>query len=144
MTRVANWIFAIIVVLTMTSLSSCSMSQKVAKVYVKKPTTRERSNEIVEVDWNKVSKKLSLEQGQDIIVTNSSGEQVPYQLITNGEQSPVALIFPVSLESKENKIFQVKTGKADKFNPLVYGRLVPERKDDFTWENIATISISFR
>lgn len=133
MMRLANLTIAIVA--TMITLSSCSMSQKVVNVSVKNPTTIDRENEIVEVDWSKINKKLSLTDDQSIVVTNSSGEQVPYQLVTNGEKSPVTLIFPVSLNNEESKTYQVKVGTPQEFAPLVYGRLVPERKDDFTWEN---------
>ncbi len=133
MIKKANWLFATIILIV---LSSCSMSKNVAKITVKNPTKQERTNEIVEVDWAKVNKRLSIKQGQKIIVTNSLGEQVIHQLITNGEESPTSLIFPVNLDSKESKTFYVViAGQPEQHEPLVYGRLVPERKDDFTWEN---------
>ena len=56
MMRLANLTIAIVA--TMITLSSCSMSQKVVNVSVKNPTAIDRENEIVEVDWSKINKKL--------------------------------------------------------------------------------------
>lgn len=133
MIKKANWLFAAIILV---ALSSCSMSKNVAKINVKNTTTLERSNEIVEVDWSKVSKKLSLNQGNNIQVTDSEGKAITHQLVTNGNDSPETLIFPVNLNSKEKKTYYVVvTGRTREYDPLVYGRLVPERQDDFAWEN---------
>lgn len=58
--------------------------------------------------------------------------------MTNGTGQTETLIFPVSLQAGQTASFQIAVGKPETFTPLVYGRLVPERKDDFTWENNRT------
>ncbi len=68
----------------------------------------------------------------------SSGAQIPYQLVTNGTDSLETLIFPVTLAAGASGTYQIAVGEPETFQPLVYGRLVPERKDDFTWENNRT------
>ncbi|RNC66418.1 DUF4861 domain-containing protein [Proteiniphilum sp. X52] len=104
-------------------------------VEVSNPSSIDRENEMVEIDWKSVQQKLSLSAGQTIIVTDNHGVQLPYQLVTNGTGTEETLIFPVSLQAGQTASFLIATGEPEAFTPLVYGRLVPERKDDFTWEN---------
>lgn len=124
------WIFAFSAM-----LAACTGSTKELSVTVENLSAFDRQHEIAEIGWNKVQQKLSLSGGRKIIVTDGSGQQIPYQLITNGTDSVVSLIFPVTLNAGETGTFRITTGEPDDFPPMVYGRLVPERKDDFTWEN---------
>jgi hypothetical protein len=93
---------------------------------------------MVEVAWNDIRQNLSLSENQTIIVTDSLGRQIPYQLVTNGSDSVQSLIFPVTLAAGQSALFQISIGEPEPVQPLVYGRLVPERKDDFAWENNRT------
>lgn len=113
----------------------CSPSKQVLTVKVANPSATDRENEMVELDWETVRQRLSLSAGETIIVTGDNGGQIPYQLVTNGTGSAESLIFPVSLQAEQTASFQITTGKPETFTPLVYGRLVPERADDFAWEN---------
>lgn len=116
-------------------LIGCTSSKKAITVEVSNPASIERENEMVEIAWGTVQQKLSLSEGQTIIVTDNNGKQLPYQLVTNGTGTVESLIFPVSVQAGQKASFQIGTGEPEQFPPLVYGRLVPERKDDFAWEN---------
>lgn len=113
----------------------CTPAKQVLTVEVHNPSSIERENEIVEVTWETVQQTLSLPKGQSIIVTGKNGNQLPYQLVTNGSGQTERVIFPVSLKPGQTASFTITEGEPESFEPLVYGRLVPERKDDFTWEN---------
>ncbi|WP_436416816.1 DUF4861 family protein [Petrimonas sp.] len=115
--------------------AACSGGNKQISVTVENPSTFDRPNEIVEIQWTAVKQKLSLTDNQTILVVDNLGQQQPFQLITNGSDSIQSIIFPVSLNNLEKKTYRIKAGKPQNFAPMVYGRLVPERKDDFTWEN---------
>ncbi len=121
-----------------TLFSGCSTSQNQLTLHVQNPTSIDRENEMVEVAWKDIRQHLSLPENQTIIVTDSLGEQISYQLITNGSDSVEALLFPVTLAAGQTASFQVSAGVPEPVQPMVYGRLVPERKDDFTWENNRT------
>ncbi|SFK55424.1 DUF4861 family protein [Proteiniphilum acetatigenes] len=114
---------------------ACSPSKQVLTVEVNNPGSIDRENEMVEIAWETVQQKLSLSTGETIIITDGNGQQLPYQLVTNGTGNRETFIFPVSLQAGQTASFQIVTGEPEAFTPLVYGRLVPERKDDFTWEN---------
>ncbi len=114
---------------------SCS-SSKVVNLSVSNPTNRVRTNEMVEVAWDKIDKKLKTKGNHaSYIVLDNKKQEVPYQLIKNGSCNIVSIIFPTTLDASEQKNYRIKKGNPKQFEPMVYGRLVPERKDDFTWEN---------
>lgn len=119
-------------------LVGCSTSKKELTLQISNPGSTDRENEMVEVAWHDLQQHLSLTENQTIVVTGSSGAQIPYQLVTNGSDSVEKLIFPVTLAAGASGTYRIATGEPDAFQPLVYGRLVPERKDDFAWENNCT------
>jgi len=119
-------------------LFGCATSKKGVTLHISNPGTTDRENEMVEVSWHEVRQHLSLSEDQAIVVTSNAGEQIPYQLVTNGSDSVETLIFPATLKAGASGTYQIAAGEPDAFQPLVYGRLVPERKDDFTWENNRT------
>lgn len=119
-------------------LIGCNPPKKELTIEVNNPSSTERVNEMVEIAWEAVQQKLSLSTDGIIVVTDNNGQQIPYQLVTNGTGAAETLIFPTSLQAGQTASFQITVGKPESFPPLVYGRLVPERKDDFTWENNCT------
>ena len=119
-------------------LFGCGTSKQGLTLQISNPGTTDRENEMVEVAWYDVKQHLSLTENQAIVVTSNAGEQIPYQLVTNGTDSVETLIFPATLAAGASGTYQIAVGESQTFQPLVYGRLVPERKDDFAWENNRT------
>jgi rhamnogalacturonyl hydrolase YesR len=64
-----------------------------------------------------------------------TGKQLPCQLIYHGYKKPQSLIFPVSLMPGTTHFYTIRKGASEKFTPQTYGRFVPERLDDYAWEN---------
>src|SRR5690554_1142266 len=116
----------------------CNAPKEKLTVNVHNPSSLDRENEMAEIDWESLLQKLPAASGQSIVVTDHNGKQIPFQLVTNGTGSVESLIFPVSVDAGETNTYRVSAGEPEAFEPLVYGRLVPERKDDFTWENNRT------
>ena len=119
-------------------LFGCATPKSEITLHVQNPEITDRQYEMVEVAWNDISQKITLVDNQSVIVTDSLGKQVPSQLVTNGSGSAEFLIFPVSLNAGTSASFQISAGVPEQYPSMVYGRLVPERKDDFTWENNRT------
>lgn len=128
----------ILTLLFIVILCGCNTSQKRLTIDIHNPLSVDRENEMVEISWEEVQQKLSLKTGQTIVVTDDKGKQIPYQMITNGTDKVETLIFPVSVEADQDAFYKISAGDPEEFQSLVYGRLVPERKDDFTWENNMT------
>ncbi|MCD8079099.1 MAG: DUF4861 domain-containing protein [Bacteroides sp.] len=107
--------------------------EKSVKITLDNPTSLDRNNEIVEVSMKEVAEKLQLAETADIVVLDSDGGQVPYQ-ITSDEK----LIFPVSVGAGGSVTYTVKAGTPETFPVLACGRQYPERVDDIAWENDLT------
>lgn len=119
-------------------ISGCRSGQNEMLIAIHNTSSFDRNNEIVEIDWKKVQQKLFVKEGETVIVTDKSNNQITYQLVTKGKNSIESIIFPASVEADGESVFTISKGQPEFFKPLVYGRLVPERKDDFTWENNRT------
>lgn len=119
-------------------ISGCTTGHNKIDVVIKNPIPFDRDNEITEIEWNRVQEILSIKEGERVIVTDINKKQVIYQLIINGRSNIESIIFPVSVKAEGESVYTISKGQPEQFEPLVYGRLVPERKDDFAWENNRT------
>jgi hypothetical protein len=117
-------------------LMGCASSGNKVVLTVENPGLTDRENQMAEVSWSEIEAKLGRTE-QGVILVNSEGKQLPWQIVTAGTDQK-SVIFPVSLKAGETQTFTFKEGEPERFEPLVYGRLVPERKDDFAWENNRT------
>lgn len=109
-------------------LHSCTTQD--VKVEVYNPTDFARVNEMVEVDYPAIAKQLSLADDARIVVLDTTGEQVPYQITYDGK-----LIFQTTLEPLSRAEYTVKAGVPDSFAVKTVGDYYPERVDDIAWEN---------
>ncbi|MGY3053738.1 unsaturated rhamnogalacturonyl hydrolase [Pedobacter sp. UYEF25] len=95
-----------------------------------------RMAQTVEISWETIAKKnKQLNEANAIVLDALTGEQVPSQVIYNGSTKPQGLIFQVNIQPGTERFFNIKSGHRDNYPVKVYGRQVPERFDDFAWEN---------
>jgi hypothetical protein len=120
-----------------TLLAGCDTQGREVTLRALNSGTADRENQMVEIPWNNIAEKLGTAAEKSLILVDADGKQRPWQIVTNGTDSK-SIIFPVTLKAGETETFRITEGEPDSFEPLVYGRLVPERKDDFTWENNLT------
>ena len=112
-------------------LAACTQKEKATIVSVSNASDFDRNNEIVEVDKEKITVALQLNDDETFVILDADGTQVPYQILTDGN----TVIFLASAKAKTTTEYKVEKGTPEEFEALVYGRLIPERKDDFIWEN---------
>jgi hypothetical protein len=109
---------------------ACSTEKKI-NVEVVNNSTVDRTEEVVEIAWNSF---IELQENS-VIVLNEEGIEVPSQILYKGEETPQSLIFPATVPASTKKVYSIKAGIPGKFPVKTFGRQVPERKDDFAWEN---------
>lgn len=124
-----------IVLLFSAALLMASCSETKLEVSVANQAPFARKGEMVELSWVDVQAKLALKADQKLVVLDASGKQVAYQLLTDGGESPVKLIFQADLDSAATANFTLQVGTPELFEVKTFARFVPERKDDFAWEN---------
>src|SRR5262249_734363 len=119
-------------------LSATTWSAADVTVTVKNDLDIARPSETIELNWSDVEKGLPKNTKADrVVVTDSSGKAVVAQpIFFNGQKKPAdQLVFQADFAPNESKTFTIKPGEPTPYEPKVYGRWVPERFDDFAWEN---------
>lgn len=116
------------------ALAACT-SETAMQVSITNPTPSERDDEMVELAWASILEKLPEATAENIVVYDDEGEEVASQVIYRGEEAPQALIFPVDVDGGQSELFTLKTGVRGVYEPKAFGRQVPERYDDYAWEN---------
>lgn len=89
-----------------------------------------RSDEMVELDISPILAELNKNSNLTYVVKDSLGKVVPSQITYNRK-----LIFVVTLQPKSRGWYSLNLAKDIYFEPKVYGRVYPERKNDISWEN---------
>jgi len=114
-------------------LGACNEKEWV--LVVENGSSIDRTAEIVSIDWKTVVDKLNLSAEEIIIIHDHASVQVPYQLVYEGNEKPQSLIFPADVPASSSVKYTVRKGTPYPFEARTYGRHVPERLDDFAWEN---------
>ena len=111
-------------------MASCSQT---LNVEITNPTDVARSSETIELTWAEVS-ALKGVTPDNVLVLDAQGEQIPSQVIFE-QGEPAQLIFQVSAQGQSWQQLSIAKGVREEYTQRVYGRQVPERFDDYTWEN---------
>ncbi|MEJ7822598.1 MAG: DUF4861 family protein [Chitinophagaceae bacterium] len=92
--------------------------------------------EVVSILWKDVAETyLNIDTANFVIINSKTKQQLPFQLEYRGSKEIQNLLIQVRVEANSKLKLQLLTGKPEKFNSKTYSRYVPERKDDFAWEN---------
>lgn len=114
-------------------MAACQTTPSV-EVEVANSTDEARNNETVEVCWKQLGEKIAVTP-ETVVVCNAEGEQVPSQVIYAGGEEPLKLIFQATIEGGETELFTIAAGERAEYEQQAFGRQVPERYDDYAWEN---------
>lgn len=115
-------------------LASCSKEEGIS-VTVKNPADMNRTNETIEVCWNKLAGIIPAIDRNHVVVYDQNGKEIPSQVLFKGGEEPVSLIFQVTLQPNAQASYRIKPGEPAIYKKQAYGRYVPERMDDYAWEN---------
>ena len=85
---------------------------------------------VVELDAAQVYERLGIQGGRQFIVYDEAGLEVPYQLTYDGR-----LLLEADAPAHTATHFTIRRGQPRDYHTVCYGRLYPERKDDYAWEN---------
>lgn len=106
----------------------------ISTIRVKNTSRIERKNEVIEVKFSDISAKINNRAFK--LLESGSKKEVPYQLEYKGFDKPQNLLIQIrNLKPGQEAIFEVTAGEPSKVEAKTFARYVPERKDDFAWEN---------
>jgi hypothetical protein len=69
------------------------------------------------------------------ILKNEKNLEIPYQVVYNGKKKPQVVIFQADVKANGSSTYTFTEGKPAVVKQKTAARFVPERKDDFAWEN---------
>lgn len=101
-------------------------------IVVSNNTGKDRKAEMVEVkscDLRLCFKKKTY------ILKNENKLEIPYQVVYNGKKEPHLVIFQADVNANSTATYTFTEGKPAVVKRKTTARFVPERKDDFAWEN---------
>jgi len=102
------------------------------KIVVKNTANFDRKAELVEVA---ITKQHTLLSSKPFVLKNEKGIEIDYQLIYNNNKEIASIIFQADVNAKSKTSYSITAGKPKTAKQLTYARFIPERKDDFAWEN---------
>ena len=114
-------------------MMSCASKGEV-KVLIENDSDLSRVNETVELDFNALKTGIEGLTADNAVVLDAEGKQVPVQVYTERHAEEL-LIFQASVPAGEAVEFTVSAGVREPYDTLVYSRYVPERADDYAYEN---------
>ncbi len=107
-----------------------------AVIDITNPLSIAREKEIIEIPWKLVTDIYPVISSIDFqVVETGTKKQVPYQLAYQGTEKVQNLLVQVTVAAKGKLQLRIQKGKPAIFPSQTYCRYVPERKDDFAWEN---------
>ncbi len=125
----------LIVAAALLSLAGCCKGERFT-VVVSNTLPAERIMETVEVPWDTVAVRLAGAMPEAVAVFDALGVEIPSQVIYMGGDKPLSVIFQATVGAGQDAEYTIrKEAPASVYATQAYGRYVPERKDDYAWEN---------
>ncbi|HUH19697.1 DUF4861 family protein [Albibacterium sp.] len=95
-----------------------------------------RADEVVAISWASILNKYpSIDTANFKVVDAASKQEVPFQLEHAGQKAIQNLLLQVNVVAKASIQLSIVANKPETVVSKTYGRYVPERYDDFAWEN---------
>lgn len=123
----------IIVGLLLAGVVPAQQSKRV--IILKNHSTQDIKGQVIELSWKKLTHYYKLIDTTLFALEDKSGQEIPIQFESLPDGSIDKVLVFVSVPAKSNTILKVVKRTRKNYPSLVYGRYVPERKDDFAWEN---------
>jgi len=86
--------------------------------------------QVVEIDAQHINERLMIHGGRQFVVFDEGGLEIPYQLSHDGK-----VLVDAGVRPHGTLTLTVKRGMPKNYPTVCYGRIYPERKDDYAWEN---------
>lgn len=115
-------------------LSACAQANNGKVIAVKNSLDFDRL-ELVSISYESFLKLKDAHTASFKIVNQESKEEYPYQIEMLGQDTPQNILIQVFVPALSEVKLVVEAGQASAISSKTYARYVPERLDDFAWEN---------
>jgi hypothetical protein len=111
-------------------------AQTKATISIQNNSDLERKETVVSLQWETIiSHYPQIDTTGFVVINAATKKQVPFQLEHQGLKKIQNLLVQVDVKAKSTLSLLIQKGKPEIFTTKTYARFVPERKDDFAWEN---------
>jgi hypothetical protein len=112
------------------------LAQTKATLEIQNNSTLDRKEAIVALGWETIlSRYPQIDTTNFVVINLATNKQIPFQLEHRGLSAIQNLLVQVDVKAKSTVSLLIQKGKQQTFAAKTYARYVPERKDDFAWEN---------
>lgn len=112
------------------------IAQSKATVTIQNNSVLNRKKSLIAIKWTEVLSSFPQIDTANFVVINSvTKKQIPFQLEHQGKAAIQNLLLQIDLKAKSSLTLIIQKGKPEIFRAKTYARFVPERLDDFAWEN---------
>ena len=116
-------------------LMSCKTLQN-HTVTIENKSEANYKDKVVSLSYQNIKRNFSWLTNENFKIINSnSREEIPYQVEYKDGKDPLNLLIQLSIKNNEKIELLFLQETPSEFTTKTYGRFVPERADDFTWEN---------
>lgn len=122
-----------LILISLLVLAGCDSNR--VRVTVENSLQIDRIAETVEIPLGDIKAKLGDIDPASLLVKDSKGTEIVSQLIYAGKGEPESLIFQADVKAGSRARYFIASGTPQQYEPKAYGRFVPERYDDYAWEN---------
>lgn len=127
---------SLLIVLLLSHVVTIAQKKHGLTIVIKSPLTPSvRLQEIVSIKWNDIVSKYPGIKSENFKVLGKDNIELPFQLEYKGLPVIQNLLVQVTISAGKVLKLKIVDGKPVTLTPKVFGRYVPERKDDFAWEN---------
>lgn len=128
-------VLILLLILLNVMLNSCTSGHAVIQIV--NPLNASRDDEVIEIARELIESQLKTDE-MDNLQASCDDQLLPHQLLDlDGDGSWEKMLVMVSLQARTRK--EITINRAETLQPevksYVFGRIVPERMDDFAWEN---------
>jgi len=109
---------------------------KSKKISIKNTSNLNYESKVVEIPWKEIIEQYpKLDSTNFRIIDANSKEEVTFQLEYAGKPMIKNVLVQLSLKANTSTELQIEEKEPRAFTSKTFGRYVPERLDDFAWEN---------
>lgn len=112
------------------------LAQTKANISIDNKSNLDFKETVVSVKWEAiVSKYPQIDTTSFVVINDKTKKQIPFQLEHRGLKAIQNLLLQVDVKANSTLSLTLQKGKSENVVVKTYARFVPERKDDFAWEN---------
>jgi hypothetical protein len=104
-------------------------------IILKNRTQEDIQNRVLGLLWKDIVRHYHISDTALFALETKDGKEIPIQFEYHTDGTIAKVLTLISIPAKGRTILTIIKRKRAPYPSLVYGRYIPERKDDFAWEN---------